>query len=201
MSKLKRHAKVLLAAVIAAGTLTAAVGLAEDVWINAQNVEIRSGKGAIYPVIASAPKGTKLTVLAHEGKWFKVQAKDQQGNMQEGYVFESAVSTDEVGGGGNLLANMGAGANASDMSTGAAGKGLNEEAEDYSHGKNMDSGPMNRLVDFRKHLDPKLWEKFTAEGKVGPDAPTASAQENSNATPTDSNNRQRESAETRQMQV
>jgi hypothetical protein len=66
---------------------------------------------------------------------------------------------------------MGAGANAADMTTGAAGKGLNEEADSYARSKSMDPGPMNKLIEFRKKIDPKAWEAFAAAGKVGPYAP------------------------------
>jgi len=158
----------VFAVLLTAGLLLAAAALAEDVWIKSETVQIRSGKGAVFPVIATATKGTQLTVVAHEGKWLRVKVGDQ-----EGYVYESSISTDKVGGGGNLLSDLGAGAQASDMSTGAAGKGLAAEADDWAKDKNLDPGPMNRLIAFRKSIDPKQWQAFTAEGKVGPDAPGA----------------------------
>jgi hypothetical protein len=162
------RAKILCAALLVSGGVLAATALAEDVWIKSDNVQIRSGKGAVFPIIASATKGAKLSVVSHDGKWLVVQVGDQQG-----YVFENAVSTEEVGGGGNVLSGLGAGASASSLSSGAAGKGLSGDAEEYSSSNHIDTGPMNKLVDFRKHFDPKLWEAFTAEGKVGPDAPGA----------------------------
>jgi len=165
--------KRVAAAVALTSVLMAGLAVAEDVWINAELVQIRSGKGAVYPVIATAQKGAKLTVVDHEGKWIKVTVPDAQGQPQDGYVFENSISPTEVSGGGNLLANMGAGANASDLSTGAAGKGLAEDAETYAHNKNLDPAPLQKLVDFRKAIDPKLWTDFTAAGKVGPDAPNA----------------------------
>jgi hypothetical protein len=157
-----------LSALFLGMALLGATALAEDIWIKAETVQIRAGKGAVYPVIATVPKGTKLTVIAREGHWIQVQVQDQLG-----YVFDGSVSSQEVGSGGNLLADLGAGSNASDMSSGAAGKGLAPEAETWASGANLNSGPMNKLIDFRKHLDPKLWESFTTEGKVGPDAPGA----------------------------
>ncbi|MDP9175214.1 MAG: SH3 domain-containing protein [Planctomycetota bacterium] len=163
----RAHNRKIMAAAMVAGALLASVAIAEDVWIKSESVDIRAGKGAVYPVVATAKKGAQLPVLAHEGKWIKVQAGDQQG-----YVFENAISPEKVdGGGGNLLANLGAGANAGDMSTGAAGKGLAEEADQYARNKALDPAPMNRLIDFRKKIDPKAWEAFTLEGKVGPNAP------------------------------
>jgi uncharacterized protein YraI len=157
----------LVAVALVASAMLASVAIAEDVWIKSESVDIRAGKGAVYAIVATAKKGAQLPVLAHEGKWIKVKAGDQ-----EGYVFEGAISAEKVSGSGdNLLATMGAGTSASDMSTGAAGKGLAEEADQYAKNKSMDPGPMNRLIDFRKKIDPKAWEAFAAEGKVGPYAP------------------------------
>src|SRR5208282_1150362 len=119
--------KASWAVLLATGGLLAAGALADSVWIKSEVVQIRSGKGAVFPVIATAEKGAELTVLAHEGHWIKVQVNDQQG-----YVFDGAVSPDKVSGGGNLLASMGAGSSASDMSSGAAAKGLAPEADQYA---------------------------------------------------------------------
>ena len=166
--KPKSRRNTVFVAVLSAALLVAAVAVAEDVWIKSETVQIRSGKGAVFPVIATVQKGTQLTVVAHEGKWLRVKVGDQAG-----YVYENAISTEKVGGGGNLLSDMGAGAEATNMSTGAAGKGLAAEADDWARDKNLDPGPMNRLIAFRKSIDPKQWQAFTAEGKVGPDAPGA----------------------------
>jgi hypothetical protein len=165
---MKSGRKASWVVLLATGGLLAAGAMADQVWIKSEEVQIRTGKGAVYPVIATAEKGAELTVVAREGHWIQVQV-----GTQVGYVFDGSVSPDKVSGGGNLLASMGAGADASSLSSGAAAKGLAPEADQYAASKNIDPGPMNRLIDFRKHFDPKLWEKFTAEGKVGPDAPGA----------------------------
>jgi hypothetical protein len=164
MSGRKRFSVFLLAVV-----MLGSAALAEDIWIKAETVQIRSGKGAVFPVVATVTKGTKLTVVDREGHWILVQVSDQV----QGYVYDGSTSTEAVGNGGNLLSDLGAGGQAADMSSGAAGKGLAPEAETWASGANLNPGPMNKLIDFRKHIDPKLWSAFTAEGKVGPDAPGA----------------------------
>src|ERR1700733_6928404 len=58
---------------------TASTVIAESIWVKSDNVEIRSGKGAVYPVVASAPKGTELTVISHDGNWVQVQTAGGQG--------------------------------------------------------------------------------------------------------------------------
>ena len=64
---------------------------AESIWVQSDNVELRSGKGAVYPVVANAPKGTELTVMSRDGKWVQVQAGTNQG-----WVYETAVSSQKV---------------------------------------------------------------------------------------------------------
>jgi uncharacterized protein YraI len=159
--------KLVMICAWTAAALAGGAVLAEDVWVQSESVDIRAGKGAVYPVVATASKGAKLSVIAHEGKWLQVQAGDKPG-----YVFETAISASKVDGGGNLLANMEP-SDSTNMSSGAAAKGLTEDADQYARSKNMDPKAMNRLIDYRKKIDPKDWEKFTAEGKVGPDAPNA----------------------------
>ena len=156
IAKNRRYAVALTALLI---TSLAGAAMAESIWVKSDNVQIRSGKGAVYPVVATAPKGTELTVIERDGKWIKVQAGDQQG-----YIYETAASASKVSGGGNLLSNMGAG---SDMSTGAAAKGLEQQTETYASSKNLDTGPLNKLIALRKSITPQEWQSFTAEGKVG----------------------------------
>ena len=149
---------------IAAGLVMAlsATALAEDIWVKAETVEIREGKGAIFKVVGTAAKGTQLSVVAREGKWIKVKA-----GASEGWVFEEAVSPAKVSGGGNIFSGM---TNTATVSSGAAAKGLEQNAEVYAKDRRMDAGPMNWLVAFSHSIPPAEWQRFTAQGKVGPDA-------------------------------
>ena len=160
--------RLIWLAAICGGAL-AGVAQAEDIFVSAEAVEIREGKGSVFPVVATATKGAKLTVLAREGKWLKVEA-----GAAQGYIHENVVTAQKPKG-DNLLTGMGkalgGGAQASDVQTGAAAKGLEKTTEQYADGKNLDKEPLNKLIEFNRKLDPKEWQAFTAEGKVGPDAP------------------------------
>ena len=155
MSKVKTS---LFCGALALATL-AGVTRAESIWVKSENVQIRSGKGAVFPVVVAVPKGTELTVIERDGKWIKVQSGSQQG-----YIFEGAISPTKVSGGGNLLANMGAGA---DVSTGAAAKGLEQQTEAYAQQKSYNTAALNHLIDLRKSITPQEYQAFTAAGKVG----------------------------------
>lgn len=161
-----RHGLVLSAAVGFCLLFTSAL-FAEDIWVKSESAEIRAGKGAVFPLIATAKKGAKLEVVSREPKgWIKVKVEDK-----EGYVYEKSISAEKVeGGSGNLLSAVGAGSDASAMSTGAAAKGVTESAATYAANKHLDPKLMDWLIAFRKKIDARDWQAFTAEGKVGPDA-------------------------------
>jgi hypothetical protein len=140
--------------------------LAEDCYVKQNSVVIRAGKGSAYEEVGTARKGDKLQVLAREGSWLKVKA----GGGKEGYVFQTAVSDTNPGGGG-LGADLGrmfsgaSGGNAA--SSGEAGKGLGESL-DYARSHGMSPAGLERLIALRKTVTGRDWEAFTAEGKVGP---------------------------------
>ena len=148
-----------------------ATAFAESIWINSEVVEIRSGKGPIYPVVAKVKKGQELSVILREGKWLKVAVPPNTAvtapgaaPAAQGYVYENAVSATKVNGNANLLSGLTGG----DMSTAAAAKGLQPSAEHYASGKGMSSAPLNNLIAMRNKIHPKEWERFMAEGHVGP---------------------------------
>lgn len=155
-----------VAAGVIAGSLVVGQAVAESLWVKSERVEIRSGKGAVFPVVGTAAKGAELNVVSREGKWIKVKVGEA-----EGYVYENALSASKVAGGNNLLA--GVGAQAASMTTGSASKGLQPEAETYASAKGFSPAPLNNLIAACKAIDPKEWQAFTAEGNVGPDAPAA----------------------------
>ena len=144
-----------------ATTLCTSVALAEELFVTAPKVLIYSGKGAVYPTVATASKGTSLTVIDHEGKWIKVQAATTQG-----YVFEAAVSPQKPG--GDLTAGVSLNTGVTEA---AAGKGLNPDATNYAQGKDLSTKPLDDLIAFRMKIDPKEWQAFADAGKVGTSKP------------------------------
>jgi len=143
--------------------------LAEDVWIKSDNVQIREGRGAVWPVVASAPKGTKLSVLMHERKWLKVSLPTKEGDAKEGYVYEDAVSTDQVGGNGESLILATGGEQSSVCSSGSATRGLQPDAVTYStsHDETLGKDRLEAAIALRNGVQPPQCEDFMTSGKVG----------------------------------
>ncbi len=165
--KLHRHQLVLLAGGLLGSALATHTSTAEQIWVKSESAEIRSGKGAVFPLVATAAKGAELTVISREPKgWIKVKSGEV-----EGYVYENSIAAQKVDASGNLFSAMGAGVDASKTTSGAAAKGLQPDADVYARGQHLSTAPLNKLIAARNKLDPKEWQAFTAEGKVGPDAP------------------------------
>ncbi len=144
-----------------AGFCFAQAAASEEVWTK-QAVDIREGKSGFATVVVKAKKGDKLTVLAREDKWLKVQLGDKQG-----YVFENYISQKKVGAGQGLGDMMAGGDSTSGMSTAAAGKGLDEVAEKYAQNKNMDPKVVDVMIDRNKAITEAERQAFMAEGNVG----------------------------------
>ena len=161
----RKLARSLLLAVVASGTGVCLAQVIEEVWVNRPQVQIRSGKGAAFPVVATAAKGSKLQVVAKEDRWLKVQF-----NGAEGYVLADAISSREVKGGGGLGA-LASGPDSSGATAGAAGKGLQPEAEAYASSKGMDPKIVDLMIERRRAISGEEWAAFTKAGQVGPDKP------------------------------
>jgi uncharacterized protein YgiM (DUF1202 family) len=152
--------------IVAAFTLAlgASAAFAESLWVQSESVDLRTGKGAVYPTVGSAKKGQELTVVSRDGKWVQVQVAGVTG-----WVFQSALSAQKVSGGGSFDLKAG---DTAQMGTAAAGRGLNPSADTYVASKNLDKRPLEWLIAFRKSIPPEQWEQFTQEGQVGPAAPS-----------------------------
>ncbi len=154
---------VFAAASLATAALCFAQGAptTEQVWPK-QDMHIREGKSGFSTVVVTAKKGQALTVLAREGSWLKVQLGDKQG-----YVFEKAISQKKIGAGQGLGDMMAGGDSTSGMSTAAAGKGLDQMAEDYAKNKNMDPKVVDVMIDRNKAITDAERQAFMSDGNVG----------------------------------
>jgi uncharacterized protein YgiM (DUF1202 family) len=141
-----------------------AAAAAEEVWVKRMSLPIREGKGAAFSTVATASKGDKLQVIAHEGKWLKVQS-----GQRVGYVYEDAISTREIqrGSDGGLRAALD-GADTSPLAADAAAKGLEPQAVTYADARKLNSQPLQTMIARRNAITGQQWLAFAAEGKVGP---------------------------------
>jgi hypothetical protein len=155
----KRRMILIAAAVLAmAGTSSA-----EDVYVKLPTARVKAQAGAGADDVVRLKKGDKLQVLGRQGSWIKVKAGDK-----EGYVHENSVSSSGGGGEGTSLSQILGGASGSSAASSAeAGKGLGE-ALDYARSHGMSPNGLERMLALRGQVSGSDWQKFTAEGNVGP---------------------------------
>ena len=129
--------------------------LAESLWVKSATADLREGKGAVYPSVATVSKGQELTVVSRDGKWVQVSTAGKTG-----WVFESALSTSKVN--SDVVLVPGA---AAEMSTGIAARGLQPGAESYVQSRNLSKAPLEQLIALRKNITPQEWTTFAAPVK------------------------------------
>lgn len=152
----------LLAGVI---VWAAAVVVAEDLTMQRDQVDVRQGPGLLFDPVTTVGKNTRLQVLERtDDGWIKVQTPDGK----QGYVFGESIKPPESRG---LFGGITSDAEASKMSTAAASKGLEPEAEHYARSKSYSKASLDQVIAVNKSVKGQQWMKFCQDGKVGPAKP------------------------------
>jgi uncharacterized protein YgiM (DUF1202 family) len=152
--------KMLIAGAAALVALRLGVAIAEDVTVQRETLDVRSGKGAMFGSVAQVHKGDTLTVIDHDGKWLKVSV-----NGKEGWVFEDALAARKSNALGDAARALSGDSSASDTSSSAAAKGL--DSFDYAKSKNLNPAGLEAMEQARQRVTPEAWEAFMKEGHVG----------------------------------
>ena len=156
----------VLAAVVCSGS---AMVVAEDLFVQPERVDVREGPGLLFDPVDSVGKNAKVTVLERtDDGWIKVQTPAGK----QGYIFQKELSDKPPAAPGPLAGlNLTSDAEASQMSTGAASKGLEPEAEGYAANKNYSKVNLDKVVAMNKTVKGREWLQFCKDGKVGPGKP------------------------------
>jgi uncharacterized protein YgiM (DUF1202 family) len=162
----KRIRVVLTSAVLAAGSGLVFGG---DLFVQPERLDVREGPGLLFDPVESVNKSAKLQELERtDDGWIKVKTP----SGKEGYVFNKSVGDKPPSGGNALTAmNMTSDAEAAQMSTGAAAKGLEPEAEKYARNKNYNKAALDSVVALNKSVKGSTWMQFCKDGRVGPAKP------------------------------
>ena len=154
-----------------AATGLTGLAVAEDIPVRVKSLQVRSGKGSMYPLVAELKAGEKLQVTERQsGGWLKVKVGDE-----EGYVRETALASRGGSGLGDLSKGASAlsgNAEASDVGASAAARGIEPLAQQYAASNGMSTAGVEQMIANRNRvIDSGQWVKFTEEGKVGPSRP------------------------------
>ena len=154
---LKRAAAIALAAT--------AVAVAADTVTLHRDIDLRSQKSTMFPVVATARAGQTLTVLQSGDVWLQVQQGDTIGWVRK-------VDLEKPSGIAAALGSADASANgtaaAGSMSEGNAIRGLEPGTDAYAKATGNDPSQLNKLIALRKKLiNDGTLVKFDKQGKVG----------------------------------
>jgi hypothetical protein len=159
--KNRRRMLQVAAGCLTIGTVGVGIVLAQDLYVSREYVEIWGGESSMYPLVAKADKGAKLTVVEEDGDWLKVQY-----NGQMGYVYKDAVSKNPVQVDYSGLAKGGGGSESTGASAAAAGKGFTPT--DFASAKGLSEEPLKKLeANVAADVKPPEFKKFEADGKIG----------------------------------
>jgi uncharacterized protein YgiM (DUF1202 family) len=162
ISKRWRIGVSVLGAIVASGT---AFVLAEDLYVQPEHAEVREGPGRLFDVTGTVNKNSKVTVLERtDDGWIKIQTADGK----QGYIFQKQLGTNPPAAPGPFNFNVTSDAEASNMGTAAAGKGLEPEAESYAKNKNYSKVNLDKVIAMNKAVKGRDWMQFCQDGKVGP---------------------------------
>jgi hypothetical protein len=149
-----------LSITLIAVVLCTGIVVAEQLVVAVDELVVRSGKGSMYPPVATLSQKDKFEALEHQPNgWLRVKAGDQ-----EGFVKETALTPRKVS---NLSGAAGS-AQASDVNASAAARGLDPNTIKYATTKGMKTDGYFKMLENRNAVVGEPWLKFTDAGKVGP---------------------------------
>ena len=138
--------------------LTGSLLFAEQVTVQQRHIDILKGKGSMYlPPLATANPGDSLQVLAHEGRWCRVQYGSIVGYALQGALDGTSDSASYAPSGGG----------STDATASTAAKGW--DSTTWAQSRGYSQAGLQRLNEIRDRISehPGLWESFKATGHVG----------------------------------
>ena len=123
---------------IAAASVTLPVFAATTLYVTSDGAELKSAAASASETIAELKRGTELTLVAQEGRWYQVSAPgNQTGWIYRGRVSEDKPEMEDLDSGGGGLGGLLGGLTGSDISADAADssrsiRGLSPEAREYA---------------------------------------------------------------------
>ena len=158
-----------VAVVSAALISSAGMLIAGDLYVQPDKLDVRDGPGLLFDPVETVAKNAKLQEIERtDDGWIKVNTP----SGKQGYVFKGSVSDKQAAGPGLLSGfQVTSDAEAAQMSTGAASKGLEPEAEKYGASKNYSKTNLDAVIAMNKAVKGKQWAQFCQDGKVGPSKP------------------------------
>jgi hypothetical protein len=166
------RAAALLLGTAAAGS---ALGLLAVLYVNVDRLDVVDKKRAVAKTVVTVDRNAQLTVIAKEGRWYKVEVGGQQGYVAETVVSEKPGAA--KGKGVSLAAVKGG--SIPQLETAAAVKGLGEGTRQYASSNGLRTNGLEELIRRRESVTPSEFDQFLTAGGLGGTTATASLPEDS----------------------
>lgn len=159
---MRRSGLKLAGAAAALGALLGAAAAAV-IYVNVDRLDVVDKKRAVAKTVVTVDRNAPLTVIAKEGRWYKVEV-----NGQQGYVAETVVADKPGGKKGQSvsLASINDGSIPA-LESAAAVKGVNPGAQKYASGKGLKTDGLRKLQARRESVTPAEFDRFLAQGGFG----------------------------------
>ncbi|MDM8539393.1 SH3 domain-containing protein [Desulfobacterales bacterium HSG17] len=142
-------------------------------WVTASGAKLKADKSASSQTVTELALGTKLSVLASEGRWYEVSSK----SGQKGWIYRGKVSdvppASSKGNKNNSAAGLLSSLGGSDISADSADtsrsiRGLSPEATEYANKAGTPKQHRTALDNVLKvQVSNNEIEKFLKNGKIG----------------------------------
>jgi hypothetical protein len=144
----------------AAGMAAAAVAV---VYATPDRLDIADRKSAVHKVVATVERNAPLTVIAQEGRWYKVEVGGKQG-----FVASSVVAQKPGGKKGQSVSlSKVTGGVVPELETAAAVKGADEATIQYASSEGLSTDGLKELFRLRDSIDPDEYAQFQRQGPRG----------------------------------
>lgn len=152
----RRGGLVLLGALGLGASLGA---LAAVKYVKTARLDIVDKKRAVAGIVTTVERNTALTVIAKEGRWYKVEVNGKQGFANEQVLADQPV---QAGAKKVSLGSIEGGSNPV-LDNAAAAKGVTPGAEKYASSKGFGTDGLRELQRRRESVTPAEFERFLGE--------------------------------------
>lgn len=163
--------RIIITSISLALMLSISMAIAQDkLWVSSDNSALKADKSASSETITTIPFGSEVTVLASEGKWYRILTPSgREGWIYRGRLSDSPPPKETQKESEDLFAFMpGSKISADEADTARSIRGLSSETEEYSKNRRTPEAYKKALDHvLAMSVEKREVEDFLRKGRVG----------------------------------